>query len=119
MVAGDDGGKRFTATFKIDVILRMRRKLRGFGATVCKTVRPMLSDRCLSVMYVCHIHLPVTLVYCGKTVGWIKMKLGMLVGLGRDHTVLDGDPAPSPQKRGRSPQFWPLSIVTKRLPGSR
>ena len=26
---------------------------RGFGATVCKTVRPMLSDRCLSVCPVC------------------------------------------------------------------
>ena len=44
----------------------------GFWATVCKTVRPMLSDRypvCLSV-------LSVTLVYCGQMVGWIKMKLG-------------------------------------------
>jgi len=24
-----------------------------------------------------------TLVYCGQTVGWIKMKLGMEVGLGQ------------------------------------
>jgi len=31
----------------------------SFWATVCKTVRPMLSDRCLSV-------LSVTLVYCAK-----------------------------------------------------
>jgi len=37
-------------------------------------------------------------------VGWIKMKLGMQVGLGPGHIVLDGDPAPLP-KRGRSPQF--------------
>jgi len=36
--------------------------------------------------------------------GWINMKLGMRVGLGPGHIVLDGDPAPLP-KRGRSPQF--------------
>jgi len=45
--------------------------------TVCKTVRPMVSDRCLS----CAV-LSVTLVYCGQTVGWIQIKLGMEVGLG-------------------------------------
>jgi len=34
---------------------------------ICKTVRPILSDCCLSVcLYVC---LSVTLVYCGQTVG--------------------------------------------------
>ena len=47
----------------------------------------MLSDRygpvCLSV----------TLVYCGQTVGRIKIKLGKQVGLGPGHIVLDGDPA--------------------------
>jgi len=32
------------------------------------------------------------------------MPLGMEVGLGHGHTVLDGDPAPSP-KRGIAPQF--------------
>jgi len=32
------------------------------------------------------------------------MKLGMRVGLGPGHIVLDGDPAPSP-KSGQSPQF--------------
>jgi len=51
----------------------------------------MLSDRCQSV-------LSVTLVYCGQTVGRIKMKLGMQVCLGPVHIVLDGDPAaPSPK----------------------
>ena len=69
-----------------------------FWATVRKTVRPLLSDPCMSC-------LSVTLVYCGKTVGWIKMKLGMQVGLDPGHIVLDGDPAPPPQKRGHSPQF--------------
>ena len=38
------------------------------------------------------------------TVGWIKTKLGMQVGLGPGHIVLDGDPALPPPK-GQSPQF--------------
>jgi len=33
------------------------------------------------------------------------MKLGMEVGLGPGHIVLDGYPAPSPPKTGHSPQF--------------
>ena len=61
----------------------------------------MLSDRCLSVCPVC---LSVTLVHCGQTFGWIKMKLAMQVCLGPGHTVLDGNPAPPPQ-RGTAPQF--------------
>jgi len=32
--------------------------------------------------------------YCGQTAGCIKMPLGMEVGLGQGHIVLDGDPAP-------------------------
>ena len=36
--------------------------------------------------------------------GWIKMPLGMEVGLGSGDFVLDGDLAPLP-KKGRSPQF--------------
>jgi len=36
--------------------------------------------------------------------GWIKMPLGMEVGLGPVDFVLNDDPAPSP-KRGRSPQI--------------
>jgi len=59
-------------------------KIHGrFWATVCKTVRPMLSDRRLSLSPV----LSVTLVYCGQTVGWIKVKLGTQVGLGPGHIV--------------------------------
>jgi len=37
--------------------------------------------------------------------GWIKMPLGMEVGLGPGDFVLDGDPAPSSSKSGQSPQF--------------
>ena len=33
------------------------------------------------------------------------MKLGMQVGLGPGHIVLDGDPAPPPPKGHSSPQF--------------
>jgi len=65
-----------------------------------KTVRPMLSDRCLSVLSV----LSVTFVHCGQTVERIKMKLGTQVGLGPGHIVLDGNPAPLPQ-RGTASQF--------------
>jgi len=63
----------------------------------------MLADRCWSVQScLCLSCLSATLIYCGQTVGWIKMKLGMQVGLGRGHIVLDGDPAPRPQ-RGTAP----------------
>jgi len=60
----------------------------------------MLSDRCLSLSV-----LPVTFVYCGQMVGWIKMKLGTKVGLGPGHTVLDGDQFPLPQRGTVLPQF--------------
>ena len=42
--------------------------------------------------------LSVALVYCGQTFGWIKMPLGMKVGLDPGHVLLDGDPAP-PRKK--------------------
>jgi len=48
--------------------------------------------------------LPVTLVYCGQTVGWIKVKLGVEVGLGPGHILLDGDGQSSPRKKGALPQ---------------
>jgi len=60
-------------------------------------------------------------VYCGQTAGWIKMALGMEVGLGPAHTVLNGDPTPVP-KRGAeppTPNFRLISIVVKRLDASR
>ena len=109
-----------------------------FWATVCKTVRPILSDRCLSVcLSVClwrwcivakrldgqdetwHAGRPrpwphcVTLgtqfllpkgggrirqflahICCGQMAAGIKMPLGMEIGLGPSHIVLDGDTAP-------------------------
>jgi len=49
--------------------------------------------------------LSVTLVYCGQTVGWIRMPLGTKVGLGSGHIVLDGDPAPLLRTGHSSPHF--------------
>jgi len=53
-------------------------------------------------------------VYCGQTDAWIKMPLGMEVGLGPGHIVLHGDPALPSQKRRHSPSpifgpclLWP------------
>jgi len=40
------------------------------------------------------------------------MKLGMQVGLGPGHIVLDGDPA-APPPRGTAPNFQPMSVVAK------
>jgi len=53
------------------------------------------------VLSVC---LSVTFMHCGQTVGRIKTKLGVQVGLGPGHILLDGDPA-SPPPKGHSPQF--------------
>jgi len=50
----------------------------------------MQSNRCLYV--------------CLSTLGWIKMKLGMQVGLGPGHIVLDGDPHP-PKAAAAPPLF--------------
>jgi len=69
----------------------------------------MLLDRCL-------LSASSVTVYCGQTGAWTKMPLGMEVGLGSGHIVLDGDAAP-PQKMGHSsppPTFRPMSIVIKR-----
>jgi len=59
-------------------------------------------------------------VYCGQTAGWMKLVFGMEVGLSPDDFVLDGDPVPF-HKRGWSPlpNFWPISIVAKRLHASK
>jgi len=52
----------------------------------------------------------VMLVYCGQTVGRIKMKLGMQVGLGPSHIVLGGDPAAPPPKGHTPPIFGPYLL---------
>jgi len=65
----------------------------------------MLSDRCLSC-------LSVTLVYCGRAVVWIRMPVGMVVGLGPGHIVLDGDPASHTERDTAAPPlFSPCLLV--------
>jgi len=73
----------------------------------------MLSDRCLSVLSVC---LSVTLVYCGKTVRRIQMKLGVQVGLGLGYIVLDGGPRSISPTGAQPPNFgpyllWPNGLI--------
>ena len=43
-------------------------------------------------------------ICCGQMAAWIKMPLGMELGLGPGEFVLDGTPLP-PQKGGGAPQF--------------
>ena len=53
-------------------------------------------------------------VYCGQTAGLMKTPLSTEVDLGPGHSVLDGDPASLPPRKGHSspsPSFWPTSIV--------
>jgi len=82
-----------------------------FWATVCKTIRPMLSDRCLSVLYV-------TLVYVvmAKRLHGLRSHLVRRLALAPT-TVLDGDPAPpSPQKKGHSSPHFSAHFALARSP---
>jgi len=54
--------------------------------------------------------LSVTLVYCGQTVGWIKMPLGTQIGLSPGDIVLDGDPAASRKREQEPPIFGPCLL---------
>ena len=63
--------------------------------------------------------LSLTLVYCGQTVGWIKMKLGVEVGLGPGHIELDGEAA-LPERGPAPPVFgpcllWPSGCLSQLL----
>ena len=64
--------------------------------------------------------LSVTFVNCGQTVGRIKIKCGVQVGLSPGHIVLDGDPAPPPPK-GHSPHpiFGPYLLRPNTWHGRR
>ena len=77
--------------------------LRVFGGPLIKRFalcyRSVVLSVCLSVC------LSVTFVHCGQTVGRVKMKLGTQLGLGPGHIVLDGDPAPLPQRGTTPTQF--------------
>ena len=47
---------------------------------------------------------------CGQTAEWIKMALGMEVGLGPGHIVLDGELAPLRKKGAEPPIFGPFLL---------
>ena len=55
-------------------------------------------------------------ICCVQIAAWIKMSLGMELGLGPGDFLL-GDPAPSLKGGRSSPNFWPMFIVAKRLDG--
>ena len=57
-------------------------EIHDFGRTFVK--RFALCYQTVACLSLC---LSVTLVYCGQTVGWIKMKIGMQVALGPGHIV--------------------------------
>ena len=89
-----------------------------FGRPFVK--RFALCYRTVVCLYVYPVCLSVTLVYCGQTVTWIKMKLGVEVGLGPGLATLlqIGTKHPLPQ-RGTAPNYRSKSVVAKRLDGSR
>ena len=66
-----------------------------------------------------HSHLPQFSAHicCGQMAAWIKMSLGMELGLGPGDFVLDGDPAPPSPKGGPKFFFRPMFIAAKRLDG--
>ena len=58
-------------------------------------------------------------ICCGQMAGWIKMPPGRELGLSPSDIVSDGDPAPLSQKGDEHSNFRPMSIVAKRLDGSK
>jgi len=54
------------------------------------------------------------LVYCGQTVGWIKMKISMEVGLCPGDNVLDGEPAPPKSVTSSSHAFSTHDYLVRR-----
>jgi len=66
------------------------------------------------------LELSVTLVYCGRTVGWIKMPLGTEVGLGTGDIVLDGDLALPTERGTEAPSlFGPRLLWTNGRPSQQ
>jgi len=105
---GAKDSRRFQGFFRAITILFQRlsqHNLLHLAAFKSIFGRPFVKRFALCYRTVVLSALSVTLVYCGQTVGWIKMKLGVQVGLGSDHIVLDGDPAPPPPK-GHSPPIF-------------
>jgi len=85
-----------------------------FWATVCKTVRPMLSDHCpvCPVLSVCNVGVLWPNGWMDQDETWCGG-----IGLGPGHIVLDGDPAPP--KGAQRPQFSAHVCCGQTLDGSR
>jgi len=105
-------GILITTRSELRKVLFLALSVCGFWATVSKTVRAMLSDRCLSVLSVCDVG-----------VLWPK-------GLtDQDETWRAGRPRrwphcvrrgpSSPPQRGTTPNFRPISVAAKWLQRSR
>jgi len=75
----------------------------SFWATVCKTVRPVLLDRC-------PVCLSVTMVYSGQTVGWIKMPLVWREASVQETLCWMGTQLPSPKGGQSLPIFSPCPV---------
>jgi len=81
-----------------------------FWATVTSNGSPYATGP-LSCLSVCQsVCLSVTLVYCGQTVGWVKMPLGTETGLGPGDIVLDGDQLPPRKGSQQPPLFVPCLL---------
>ena len=89
----------------------------NFSATVCKTVRAVCYRTVVCPLL--FVSLSVTLVYCGQTVGWIKMPLGSEVELGPGHIVLDGDPTPPTQRGTAACSFRPCLLWSNGRPSQQ
>jgi len=112
----------FSANFIVYVIFLLLVYILHIGYLLVVFIavgRPFLKwlTYAIAPLSVCLSYLSVTLVYCGQTVSWIKMKLGIEVGLGPSQIVLDGYPAPP--KSGTASNIWPIAVVAKWLDESR
>jgi len=96
--------KRFIFFLPPSCLIHKWKLIVVFGRQFVKRFALCYRTVVLCDLSICLSVLSVMLVCCGQTIEWIKMKLGMQVGLGHGHIVLDGDQLPSP-KGGRAPQF--------------
>ena len=97
----------FTRTVQVHLFCSV-----AFGRTVCKTARPMLSDRCLSCS-VCNVGNLWPNGWMDQDATWYGGRLWAM-----RHCVRWGPSSPL-QRGTASPNFCPMSVVTKRLDGSR
>jgi len=90
-----------------------------FWATLCKTVRPILSDCCLSVCPVCYVGV----LWSNGLDGSSHQDETWHVGRPRPwpHCARWGPSSPSPEKGAQPPpsNFRPISIVAKLLDALR